>query len=105
MKSVSRIAGAALVLALAGTSLVQAQGRPDARQLTCNEARSLIAGNGAVVMTTGPNTYERYVAGTRFCYSPEVAVPAWISTRDTSQCVVARCRYVDRDELPWRWRR
>lgn len=57
--------GAALaVLALGLTvSLVHAQtGRPDTRKLTCSQAQQLVKKSGSIVMTTGPSTFEKFVA-------------------------------------------
>lgn len=80
----------ALLAALA--SPAAAQGRPDARAMSCGEVRAMIWAQGAVVLTTGPHTYDRYVAGTRFCALPEVALPQTIRTRDGERCVVLACR-------------
>ena len=83
---------AAFALLALSTTLAAAQGRVDARNLSCGEARSLVKQNGAVVLTTGRFTYDRYVAGERFCPVGHVADDAWISTRDTQSCRVGyRC--------------
>ena len=81
------------VLVLAGLSFpAVAQGRPDARAMSCGEVRTMIAARGAVVLTTGRHTYDRYVAGTHFCAPPDVAVPVSIRTRDAESCLVYACR-------------
>lgn len=69
-----------------------AQGRPDARAMTCAQVHDFVAARGGVVMTTGRHTYERVVVGTRFCSFPEVALPLTIGTRDGERCVVRVCR-------------
>lgn len=75
-----------------GTTPSEAQRRPDARVLSCDQARSLVRQNGAVVMTTGRYTYDRYVADDRFCHFGEITEPAWIGTADTPSCRVGyRC--------------
>ena len=79
-----------LLAALAGAAA--AQGRPDTRAMTCGEVRSLVFDRGAVVMTTGAHTYDRFVAGSRFCSIPEVALPVTVRTRDSDACVVHACR-------------
>lgn len=97
--------GMALLL-LAGGAI--AQGRPDARVLSCGEARALVRQSGAVVFTTGRYTYDRYVANERFCAFSETIKHAWVPTRDTPSCLVG---YVcvqksPRDDfLWWRFRR
>jgi len=69
-----------------------AQGRPDARAMSCGEVRALIDSRGAVVLTTGRHTYDRYVTDTRYCAPPEVARVTTIRTNDTAQCMVYACR-------------
>lgn len=85
-----RSAVTAAVLA-ALSSAAAAQGRPDARAMTCAEVRALILDRGAVVLTTGQHTYDRYVAGNGFCSYPDVTLPMTIRTRDTDRCVVYGC--------------
>lgn len=68
-----------------------AQGRPDSRAMSCAQVQDLIAGNGAVVLTTGQFTYDRYVVSRQFCSHPYVPVLASVQTRDTAQCPVYRC--------------
>ena len=82
-----------IMFMLVGLSLpVAAQGRPDARTMSCEEVRAMIATRGAVVLTTGRHTYDRYVAGSHFCPPPDVARPETIRTRDADQCMVFACR-------------
>ncbi len=73
-----------LMLLLPGTALA----RPDVRTMTCAQARGLVQQYGAVVMTTGRHTYERYVAGQGYCYRPDVIQSAWIATGDTGRCQI-----------------
>lgn len=65
-----------------------AQGRPDTRQMTCAEAQSLVARNGAVVMTTGPQTFERFVTGFSYCQVGEQLSREVAPTRDNRRCEV-----------------
>ena len=59
--------------------------------LRCAEASALVASSGAVVLGTGPHTYERFVAG-RGCGRASEE-PAWVAASDTSQCFIGyRCR-------------
>jgi hypothetical protein len=67
--------------------------------MTCNQARDFIASNGAVVMTTGPHTFERFVAHAGYCMWDEYAARAWAPTRDASQCLIGYyCRYRESDD-------
>ncbi len=66
-----------------------AYARPDVRTMTCAQANALVLQFGAVVMTTDRYTYDRFVAGQRFCYPPDVIQRAWIATGDTRKCQIA----------------
>ena len=80
--------GLAAMLVSALPPAASAQSRPDTQKMSCGEARSLVARYGAIVMTTGPGTYERIVASERFCLLGESARPALAISRDRGQCVV-----------------
>ncbi len=70
----------------------QAQARPSTLDMTCSQAQSLVRSRGAIVLSTGSHTYDRFVSSRRFCSSDEEEVPTWAPTRDTDQCLVgARC--------------
>jgi hypothetical protein len=72
-----------LLSALATTSYAQ---RPSTLTMTCREAQSLVAKRGGVVLSTGRNTYNRFVASHRFCMPGEFVYPASAPTRDAAQC-------------------
>lgn len=80
-----------LTAALLIAAPAMAQHRVDARQLDCRSVQSLIVQRGAVVLTTGQHTYDRYVADGRFCFHPEVARLTTIPSADTRQCQVYYC--------------
>lgn len=87
----------ALVLALMATaSSAQAQQRPSTLSMNCNQARQLVFARGAMVLSTGTYTYERFVRDRSFCEINETIEPMWAPTRDTPQCPVGyRCRDSD----------
>jgi hypothetical protein len=84
-----RIASMTAAILLAATGLADA--RPDTRTMSCDQLQQLIQSHRAVVRTTGPNTYDRYVRqfGNE-CDWPEVPMSAYVPTRDGS-CPVYRC--------------
>jgi hypothetical protein len=87
-----RLVGPVLLVALAIPGPAPAQSRPDARALTCDATRRLVDGAGAIVVTTGPYTFERFVASAQFCERRDTLIPMWIATRDQAQCPVGfRC--------------
>ena len=62
--------------------------RPDVRTMNCAQARALVWQSGAIVLTTGRYTYDRYVAGQRYCYRPYYIRRAWVATADTDRCLI-----------------
>ena len=77
----------ALALALARTATaVSAQSGPTTQAMTCNQALSIVASQGAVVLHTGPTTYDQFVRDSSFCFWPNVAQPARGSEPAIPQC-------------------
>jgi hypothetical protein len=78
------------VLSLGSGAL--AQSHPLTLQMSCHGARELVGAQGAIVLNTGPTTYDRYVAAGSQCVLGEVTEPAWVPTADTPQCPIGyRC--------------
>lgn len=75
---------------------VSAQARPDTRAMTCAEASALVTRAGAIVLSTGPATYARFVRDGGFCPLPETTQPSWETTRDDPKCFVG---YTCRDKF------
>ncbi len=79
-----------LAIALPGAAL--AQSRASIRNLTCAQAQRIVSSQGAVVLDTGPFTFDRYVAHTGFCERDQTTTPVWEAARDNPQCPVGyRC--------------
>ncbi|MHA7774932.1 hypothetical protein [Roseibium sp. M-1] len=99
-----RTRGAALVTAgclLAGASVtVQAQeARPDTRRMTCSQAQDLVRQRGTIVLTTGPSTFDRFVANGRYCEPRNAQVRAkFAPTKDNPQCSVGYRCYQNRGQ-------
>lgn len=82
----------------------EAQGRPDARAMTCAQARSLVMQSGALVLTTGQHTYDRYVSHERFCSPGYMTRRAHVQTRDAQFCPIGYRCVLDTDrEDRWWW--
>ncbi|MCJ2043138.1 hypothetical protein MKK58_01030 [Methylobacterium sp. J-078] len=97
MTDVSRRSLSALVAcAVLLPGVAQSQTRPDTRAMTCAEASALVARAGAIVMSTGPVTYARFVRDGGFCPLPETTQPSWEITRDDPKCFVG---YTCRDKF------
>ena len=69
-----------------------AQPRRYVSQVPCVQAKATVDQLGAVVLYSGPYSYDRYVRDSTFCLRPDRAEPTWIATADTPQCFVGyRC--------------
>jgi len=82
------------LLPAAALTAPAAEARPDSLAMTCAEAASLVTSQGAVVIGTGPNIFDRYVREVRFCSGAEQLKPEWIKTRDNPRCFVGYVCYV-----------
>lgn len=81
-------------------SAAAAQARPSTLDMTCRQAEALVASRGAIVLSTGPYTYDRYVVDGRFCMLGEFLRAQWVPTRDTPQCPIG---YVCTSNPPLFW--
>ena len=89
----------------------QAQPRVSTLNLSCRQGRAVVMSQGAVVLSTGPNTYDRFVSSPAFCAPGETTELVWVRTADTAQCPIGyRCRSTARtrtveEEGSWPLRR
>jgi hypothetical protein len=60
--------------------------RPSTLGMSCGEARAIVATHGAIVLSTGPHLYNRYVARPGFCNLGNWAERANVPTADVKQC-------------------
>ncbi|WP_246225860.1 hypothetical protein [Chelativorans xinjiangense] len=97
-------AGLGLIVIFGLTAAAGAQGRPDARALTCGQARTLIQQRGAAVLTTGRYTYDRFVASERYCAIGFIAKRAYVQTRDAQSCTIGYTCVIDTDDDDRWWR-
>ena len=91
------LAAATVVLLATGAA---AQPRPSILAMSCGQARALVASRGAIVLGTGPHTYDRYVAHTGFCPHDQTTEPAFEPTRDNPQCYIGNRCIARRSEQP-----
>jgi hypothetical protein len=77
---------------LASASLGYA--RQSTLNMSCAQAAALVASQGAIVLTTGQHTYERFVAHPGFCMLGEYGKISYAPTADTPQCRIGyTCQY------------
>ena len=80
---------------------VMAQHRADTTKMSCATARGIVETRGAIVLSTGEYTYDRFVVSQRYCERDEITKPAWVPTNNDRQCFVGyRCERVA-DEWPF----
>jgi hypothetical protein len=73
-----------------------AQVGPSTLAMSCGQASALVASQGAIVLRTGPITYDRYVISPAYCMLAETTQPVWVPTADTPQCFIGYvCRQTD----------
>lgn len=93
MRSNTFALAAAGLLALTGAAF--AQGRPNTVNMSCAQARSVVANAGAIVLGTGGQTYDRFVDSRGYCTPSEETDPAFAPTADNRQCFIGyRCREI-----------
>jgi hypothetical protein len=87
----------ALALTTASTG-VWAQSTVTTQTMTCAQAKGAVATQGAVVLRTGPTTYDRYVRDNSFCAQQEIIELRWVGTSDATRCPIGGvCRPIDFD--------
>ena len=95
MKHVKQVCAAIGFISISSGAL--AQGRPLTTAMSCNQAQSLVATQGSVVLNTSATAYDRYVASGAYCGMGEVPAPGWAPTKDVPRCQVgSRCVGVSR---------
>lgn len=86
-----------LMLVLAAGSAL-AQSRPSSPERTCAANRQSVDANGAIVLGTGGQTYDRFVRDRGFCAHGEFLEQAFVPSRDVAQCFIGyRCKV----DSPW----
>jgi hypothetical protein len=83
-----------IIVAVAANASVAEAARQSTLSMTCPQAAATVASAGAIVLTTGQFTYDRFVAHVGFCMHDEVARPAVAPTLDSPYCSLGyRCEY------------
>ncbi|MCT7375162.1 hypothetical protein N5A92_08965 [Chelativorans sp. EGI FJ00035] len=102
-KGIAVLAGLLAYLALVAAAQAQ---RADVRGFTCKEARAMLVEKRAAVLSTGPNTYDRFVIHEHYCPIGLTTKPAWVQTSDKQACKIGYTCVVDTDDDDrWWWLR
>jgi hypothetical protein len=76
-----RLGLSVFIATLAVTSIAGA--RPNTANMSCEEAAAMVTRSGSIVLSTGVNTYDRFVATNLFCMSGETTEPGLAPTIDS----------------------
>ncbi len=79
-----------------------AAARPDTTRMTCNQVRNMVYSRGGIVLSTGRNTYDRFVSSRRFCPPGDYIERAHVRTRDRRSCPIGYTCTMDNPWEPWR---
>jgi hypothetical protein len=70
------------------TVVSTAYARPTTTTMSCGQAAATVARAGAIVLSTGEHTYDRFVATSAFCLPGEITDPGVAPTLDSPACQV-----------------
>lgn len=88
----TRAAGAAIAMLAMGAAGSALAARPDTRDMTCDQATTLVRQYKAIVFTTGPHLYDRYVSSEAACGASRRAIASTAPTMDMQSCRIGyRC--------------
>ena len=80
----------AIALSLAAASAAQA--RPSTTDMSCAAANHLVMTSQGIVLGTGGDTYDRFVANFAQCERNQLDMPAFAPTADNPACMIGyRC--------------
>ena len=88
------IASAVIAISFA----MPAEARINTTNLSCNQAKDLVYSRGAIVLSTGRNTYDRFVRNRSFCPISDYTKRAYVRTRDRRSCNIG---YTCTSDDPW----
>nr|WP_319514079.1 hypothetical protein [uncultured Cohaesibacter sp.] len=76
------------IAAIASTSSAFAAAQVNSQDLTTSQARQLVQEQGSVLISTGANQFDRYVANDSYCGVGSNAQPAYIPTSNSDASLV-----------------
>ncbi len=79
-----------------------AQARQNTTRMSCRQAQDLVYSRGAIVLSTGRTTYDRFVASRAFCSPGDYIKRAYARTRDRRSCPIGYTCTMDNPWEPWR---
>ncbi|KZL21157.1 hypothetical protein PsAD2_00443 [Pseudovibrio axinellae] len=76
------------ILGLVSAASVAQAALINTANLTSSEAKALVQDKGAIVLTTTPGIYDRYVANGSYCAPHEEAERAYVVTKDSNRSLI-----------------
>jgi predicted sugar kinase len=78
----------AFIFLAAALTATSAAARPSTLNMSCGEAAATVARAGAIVLSTGANTYQRFVVHGGYCEPGQITKPGLAPTIDSPGCDV-----------------
>ena len=81
----SFIAVSAVAMTISAISIAtmsSAHARPNTVRMSCGAVQELVERAGAIVMSTGGHTFDRFVSNRSYCTPQERTGPAYVATRN-----------------------
>ncbi|KZL05909.1 hypothetical protein ACQU0X_09365 [Pseudovibrio ascidiaceicola] len=83
------------VLGLVSAASIAQAALVNTGDLTASQAKSLVQDKGAIVLSTGPGLYDRYVANASYCATHEETERAYVVTKDSNHSLIGYTCVVD----------
>ncbi|PLW75578.1 hypothetical protein [Cohaesibacter celericrescens] len=84
MKKLATALSVLAISAIASTTFASAAQHVDSHDLTGAQVKQLVQEQGSVLLDTGPNVFDRYVANSSYCSLGEKAERAYVPTADSN---------------------
>ena len=97
MKKLATALSVLAISAIAYGAPASAAERVSSLDLSGAQVKQLVQEQGSVILSTGTDLFDRYVANGSYCSMGEEAVPAYVPTADSSSDFVGYTCHVDRD--------
>lgn len=78
----------ALILGTASAAAAFAQSHPDTWRMSCAASAETVRRSGAIVMSSGPLIFDRYVVSQGFCAREEATIPTLVPAADNPACFI-----------------
>ncbi|WP_319411655.1 hypothetical protein [uncultured Cohaesibacter sp.] len=88
MKKSATVLSALAIATVALSAPAFAAGQVDSHNLTGTQVKQMVQDQGSVLISTGPDQFDRYVANDSYCFLGDAAKAAFIPTADSSASLI-----------------